>query len=87
MSNVTVPANGTVNTTSRRLSGENATYTCDVSFELLYNTSGSDVRTCLDNGTWSGVDQQCIGKCAHKHSYLTNINFANSSRNGKCDWW
>ena len=56
------PANGMVNTTSRRLSGSTATYTCNTGFELLNLTSGSDVRTCQPDGMWLGSEAQCIGK-------------------------
>ena len=58
------PANGMVTTTSRRLSGDNATYTCNSGrgFELLDLTPGSNVRTCQPDGTWSGSEAQCVGK-------------------------
>ena len=56
------PANGMVTTTSRRLSGSTATYTCNSGFELLDLTPGSDVRTCQPNGAWSGSEAQCIGR-------------------------
>ena len=57
------PADGMVTTTSRRLSGSTATYTCMSGFELLDPTPGSDMRTCLPDGAWSGSEQQCIRKC------------------------
>ena len=56
------PANGMVSTTSRRLSGSTATYTCKSGFELLDLTPGSDMRTCQPNGMWSGTAQWCISK-------------------------
>ena len=56
------PADGMVTTTSRRLSGSIATYTCNTGFELLDFTPGSDVRTCQPDGTWSGSEAQCVGK-------------------------
>ena len=56
------PADGMVTTTSRRLSGSTATYTCDTGFELLDLTPGSDVRTCQSDGIWSDTVAQCIRK-------------------------
>ena len=56
------PDDGMVTTTSRRLSGSTATYTCKSGFELLDLTPGSDLRTCQPDGTWSGSEAQCIGK-------------------------
>ena len=55
------PANGMVTTTSRRLSGSTATYTCDSGFELLDEIPGSDVSTCQPDGTWSGFQFLCVG--------------------------
>ena len=55
------PANGMVTTTSRRLSGSTATYTCNPGFELLDETPGSDTSTCRPDGTWSGFETQCVG--------------------------
>ena len=56
-----IPADDMVTTTSRRLSGSTATYTCNSGFELLDITPGSDMRTCQPDGTWSGSEAQCIG--------------------------
>ena len=56
------PDNGMVTTTSRRLSGSTATYTCNSGFELLDLTPGSNVRTCQSDGMWSGFEATCIGK-------------------------
>ena len=53
------PANGVVMITGQT-SGSTAAYTCNSGFELLDDTSGSNVRTCED-GTWSGSEAQCIG--------------------------
>ena len=55
------PTDGIVMTTSNRLSGSTATYTCNSGFELLDLTPESDVRTCQSDGTWSGSEPQCIG--------------------------
>ena len=51
------PENGLVEFTSR-LPGSTATYTCDAGFNLI----GSQTRTCLNNGFWSGVVSICQGR-------------------------
>ena len=56
------PTNGMVMTTSTRLSGSTATYTCNSGFEILDLTPGVNVRTCQPDGTWSGSAQRCIRK-------------------------
>ena len=56
------PADGMVTTTSRRLSGSTATYTCNSGFEIFDLTPGVNVRTCQPDGTWSGSVQRCIRK-------------------------
>ena len=43
-----------------RFSGATATYTCDSGYELDL-TSGSEVRTCQADGTWSGSAPACVG--------------------------
>ena len=54
-------ANGNITLSSpERLSGTTATYTCDSGYELNL-TSGSEVRTCQANGTWSGSPLACVG--------------------------
>ena len=55
------PDNGMVTTTSRRLRGSTATYTCNSGYQLLNGTPGSDVSTCQPDGTWSGSEFQCVG--------------------------
>ena len=52
------PANGTVSMTGQ-MSGDNATYNCDSEYELNL-TSGSEVRTCQADGTWSGSAPTCF---------------------------
>ena len=52
------PANGTV-VLSGRSSGDTATYSCDsADFDLV----GTAVRTCGDDGMWSGEAPMCIRK-------------------------
>ena len=57
------PEDGMVTTTSRRLSGDNATYTCNSGYLLvdINLDPGNDVRTCQTDGTWSGLEPQCVG--------------------------
>ena len=52
-----------VTTTSRRLSGDTATYTCKSGFELLDLTPGSNMSTCQPNGIWTLPEPMCVGKC------------------------
>ena len=35
-----------------------AFYECDIGFDLI----GCPLRTCLGNGTWSGVDPFCLSE-------------------------
>ena len=39
--------------------GDVAHYSCDT----LYKIQGDIVRICLRNGTWSGEEPFCIGRC------------------------
>ena len=55
------PTDGEVTTTSRRLNGHTATYTCNSGYVLMDLTPGSDMRTCQSDRTWSGSEAQCIG--------------------------
>ena len=41
--------------------GSIATYFCDAGFSL----SGSDVRTCQNDGQWSGTEPTCDGMCTN----------------------
>jgi len=51
--------------------GDTCTITCDDGFEL----SGSDTRTCQDDGTWSGTDATCSeGLCNYLHAFYFGIN-------------
>ena len=50
------PSNGQVTLTGTTL-GSMATYECDSGFTLV----GNQVRTCEDDGNWSGMDPGCAG--------------------------
>ena len=53
------PDNGVV-LTSGTTFGSRARYFCNDGYEV--NPSGGDIRTCLANQTWSGVDPTCERK-------------------------
>ena len=69
--------NGSVEVTDQ-FRGDTATYTCNSGFELLDLTSGSDMRTCQPNGTWTSPEPQCLGM-SYTKCYLISINTCNSS--------
>ena len=39
--------------------GDTCSYTCDTGFVL----TGNVMRTCGSDGSWSGSEPTCIGKC------------------------
>jgi len=51
---LTAPDNGMISCTGNGV-GDTCTVTCDDGFEL----SGSETRTCQDDGSWSGTDAEC----------------------------
>ena len=61
--NLEPPENGEVVLSGRRV-GDNATYSCNIGFEL----TDSAIRTCLETGNWSGSVPTCTGK--HQMSFL-----------------
>ena len=34
--------------------------TCDINCNNGFALNGSTTRTCLDDGTWSGTDDECV---------------------------
>ena len=62
--------------------GSNATYTCDTKFEL---TTANDTKTCQENGKWTRLEPECVGKQNEVwfHLLITTIL---SFYNGDCDW-
>ena len=61
---ITCPAlppieNGEVEVSANTVGGE-AVYRCDVDLSLTLN--GTSIRTCMENGEWSGAEPVCVGK-------------------------
>ena len=57
---LSVPANGRIvscssGTTGMGFVGDTCSFTCDTGYEL----TGSDIRTCQNNRSWSGSDVIC----------------------------
>ena len=55
---LTDPDNGQVDTSPGTTFGSTATYTCDTGYTL----SGSQTRTCGENGNWTSSEPICQGK-------------------------
>ena len=55
--NLTDPANGQVDHTAGTLLRQNATYSCNTSYNLV----GDSTRTCQAEGEWSGSAPTCQG--------------------------
>ena len=58
--NLTTPSNGVIASCSSGsigvgYDGDTCSFTCNTGYEL----TGSDTRTCLSNGNWSGSDDVC----------------------------
>ena len=63
------PAYGNVIVTGQSI-GDYATYICDSEFELDLS-NGSEVRTCQDDGIWSGYPPTCVRKFrCHKELFF-----------------
>ena len=56
-SNLTDPANGSVNHTAGTGLGHTATYSCNTGYNLV----GESTRTCQATGNWSGSAPTCQG--------------------------
>ena len=54
---LTDPDNGQVDTSSGTTFGSTVTYTCDTG----YNLSGSQSRTCGEDGNWTSSEPICQG--------------------------
>ena len=54
-----IPANGNVSCSSGKVgvgyTGDTCSFTCNTGYEL----TGSNTRTCLSDGSWSGSDGAC----------------------------
>ena len=62
---LTNPVNGQVNNTAGTTFGQTATYSCD----LGYNLVGDSTRTCQANGVWSGNEPACERMLLLEHEY------------------
>ena len=61
------PDNGMVETPQGTTFGQEATYTCNSTYDLV----GDGTRTCLADGVWSGTDPTC-GKLITNYLHLGN---------------
>ena len=56
---LSTPSNGGVSCNSVRVGvgyeGDTCSFTCNTGYEL----TGSDIRTCQSDGSWSGNDPEC----------------------------
>ena len=52
------PNNGTILCTSDQVTDQNCSFTCDAGFTF----TGSQLRECLSDNSWTGVDVVCIPK-------------------------
>ena len=67
--NLTDPAQGKVNYTSGTTFGQTATYTCNMSYNLV----GDSTRTCQATGQWSGSAPTCEGMLPKSDSTISNV--------------
>ena len=57
------PENGTL-TIDNTTFNSTANYSCNVG----YNITGAEMRTCQENGSWSGQEPTCQSECFFTHS-------------------
>lgn len=80
------PLNGHVHIESIRYQGI-ARYECNPGYKLV----GRDVRTCQDNGHWSGTPPQCIGKIFWPLTilltYVSYLTFYGCTITGRYAYW
>ena len=67
------PPNGNVLWTDLSVNGV-ATYTCNGGFELI----GSEVRTCLSDGTWNKEKPVCTGRSCKLIMYAKCLMWSNT---------
>ena len=58
-------ANGSVNRTAGTTFGQTATYSCDIGYNLV----GDSTRTCNPTGNWSGRAPTCQGMYVYKLTF------------------
>ena len=67
--NLTAPANGQVDLTSRTTFGQTATYSCNTGYNLV----GDSTRTCEATGNWSGSAPFCQSMLLQGVSFLSYV--------------
>lgn len=63
-----IPKNGSLSGTST-VFPNSIQFQCDPGFIL----SGSSIRTCQANGTWSGLTTLCSGKMLHSGRFIASV--------------
>ena len=63
--NLSIPDNGKVSCTSTQ-----KTIAVSHVTPVMYELSGSDPRTCQSNGSWSDIDEFCLGGKFILHNYI-----------------
>ena len=74
-SNLTNPANGSVNHTAGTIFRQTATYSCNTGYNLV----GDNIHTCQATGEWSGSAPTCEGMLLHSvtcHTHSLQMRFA-----------
>ena len=62
---LTDPANGSVNHTAGTTFGQTATYSCDIGYSLV----GDSTRTCQASGEWNRSEPSCKGVYVYKLTF------------------
>ena len=75
--NLQPPANGDISSCSSGRAGvgyEGGTcsFTCNTGYELI---TGSDIRTCQSDGSWSGSDIICSGIGKQQYDNVIQLSF------------
>ena len=60
-SSLTSPSNGRINCLLGGNGIPNPEETCTVTCNTGYELMGNSIRTCQNNGTWTGISAACLG--------------------------